>query len=173
MEEKLEFKVIEIKRVAKAVEGGKRIKVRAVVIVGNLKGKVGIGIEKGFDVAEAIEKARKSAEKNLIDVPIIDGTVPYEILYKFSATKILLKPTKKGRGLVAGGSIRTVLSLAGYTDVVSKVLGVTKNPVVNALATIKALDILNKSYQRKMKLKSELISFEENINKSVSSNANS
>jgi len=173
MEEKLEFKVIEIKRVAKAVEGGKRIKVRAVVVVGNLKGKVGIAIEKGFDVAEAILKAKNSAEKNLIEVPIVDGTVPYEITYKFSATKILLKPAKRGRGLVAGGSIRIVLSLAGYTDVVSKVLGVTKNQSVNALSAIKALESLNKSYQRKTKLQSELMSLNENIKKSVSSNANS
>jgi small subunit ribosomal protein S5 len=153
MEEKFEFRVIEVKRVAKAVEGGKRIKVRAVAIAGNLNGKVGIGIGKGNDLADAAEKARRLAEKNAIEVPIIDGTLPYEFSYKFGATKILLKPAKKGKSLVAGGAVRIVLSLAGYTDVSAKILGVTKNPLVNALATVKALEKLNKSYQQKLKLK--------------------
>jgi small subunit ribosomal protein S5 len=153
MEEKFEFRIIEVKRVAKAVEGGKRIKVRAVAIAGNLNGKVGIGIGKGNDLADAAEKARKLAEKNPIEVPIVDGTVPYEYEYKFGATKILLRPAKKGRGLIAGSAVRTVLSLAGYTDVSAKILGVTKNPLVNALAAVKALEKLNKSYQQKLKLK--------------------
>jgi small subunit ribosomal protein S5 len=153
MEEKFEFKIIEVKRVAKATEGGKRIKVRAVAVTGNLKGKVGVGIGKGDDIADAVAKARKSAERNSIDVPIVNGTVPFEIENKFGATKILLKPAKSGKGLVAGSSLRTVLSLAGYADVSSKILGVTKNPLVNTLATIKTLEKLQKIYEKKLKLK--------------------
>ncbi|GIW67420.1 MAG: 30S ribosomal protein S5 [Candidatus Parcubacteria bacterium] len=153
MAEKFEFKVIEVKRVAKAVEGGKRIKVRAVVVAGNLQGKVGIGVAKGDDIALAVEKARRLAEKNTTNTPLIEGTVPFEIENKFGATKILLKPAKKGRGLIAGNVVRTVLSLAGYTDVSAKILGVTKNPLVNALATIKTLEKLNKIYEKKLKLK--------------------
>ncbi len=139
-EEKFDYRVIEIKRVAKVTEGGKRMKVRAVVVVGNYQGKVGVGIAKGADIADAVMKARKLAEKNVISVPIIDGTVPYEIKAKFKASEVLLKPTKKGRGLIAGSSVRTVLQLAGYTDVVAKILGVTKNPLVNTIAAIKALE---------------------------------
>ena len=153
MEDKFDFKVIEVKRVAKTTEGGKRLKVRAVVVVGNLKGKVGIGIAKGDDIADAVTKARKIAEKNVINVPIVNGTIPFEIEYKFSATKILLKPAKSGRGLISGGNLRTVLSLAGYTDISAKILGVTKNPLVNSLATVKALEKLYKIYEKKLKLK--------------------
>jgi len=153
MEEKFEFKVIEVKRVAKATEGGKRIKVRAIAVAGNLKGKVGVGVAKGDDIADAVAKARKLAERNIIDAPIINGTVPFEVENKFSATEILIKPAKLGKGLVAGGNVRTVLSLAGYTDVSAKILGVTKNPLINTLATIKTLRKLQKIYEKKLKLK--------------------
>ncbi|MCS7200586.1 MAG: 30S ribosomal protein S5 [Patescibacteria group bacterium] len=161
-EEKFESKVIEVKRVAKAYEGGKRIKVRAVVVAGNLKGKVGVGIAKGLDIADAIEKAKRLAEKNSIEVPIVDGTVPYEVRAKFASAVVLLKPTKKGRGLIAGSSVRTVLSLAGYSDVTTKILGATKNPLVNTLATLKALSSLAQSYQKKILLKEEIMLKNEN-----------
>lgn len=154
-EEKFEFKVVEVKRVAKAYEGGKRMKVRAVVVAGNLKGKVGVGIGKGLDIADAINKARRLAEKNSFEVPIVEGTIPYEVKAKFSSTVVLLKPTKKGKGLIAGAAVRTVLSLAGYADVTTKVLGVTKNPLVNTLATLKALQNLAKFYPQKIALKKE------------------
>lgn len=150
MSNKFDFKVIEVKRVAKAVEGGKKISVRAVVVVGNLNGKVGIGIGKGEDISIAVEKARKLGEKNSIEVPIVNGTIPFEIKQKYGATVILLKPAKKGRGLVAGNVVRSVLSLAGYTDVSAKILGVTKNPLVNSLATLKALEKLKNIYDKKI-----------------------
>ena len=153
MEEKFDFKVIEIKRVAKTVEGGKRLKIRAVVVVGNFNGKVGLGVAKGDDIADAVMKARRLAEKNAINVPIVNGTIPFEIKNKFSATRILLRPVKSGKGLVSGSSVRMVLSLAGYTDISAKILGTTKNPLVNALATIKTLDKLQKVYEKKLKLK--------------------
>lgn len=151
-EKKFEFKVLEIKRTAKVTKGGKRMKVRAVVVAGNLNGKVGIGIEKGEDIADAIMKARKSAEKNSIDVPIVEGTLPFEIKEKFKVTTVLLKPAKKGKGLVAGGPVRAVLSLAGYSDASAKILGVTKNPLINALAVFNALKKLKKIYEKKLKL---------------------
>lgn len=151
-EKKIEFKVLEVKRTAKVTKGGKRIKVGAVVVAGDLNGRVGIGIEKGNDIAEAIMKAKKSAEKKLIDVPIINGTLPFEIQTKFKSTTVLLKPAKKGKGLIAGGSVRIVLSLAGYSDMSAKILGVTKNPLINALATLKALEKLKKIYEKKIKL---------------------
>ncbi len=153
MEEKFEFKVIEVKRVAKVTEGGKRMKIRAVVVVGNLNGKVGVAVAKGDDIQDAIIKAKRLAEKDAISVPINNGTVPFEIQTKFGATKILIKPAKPGRGVIAGGSVRTVLTLAGYTDVSAKILGVTKNPLINTLATIKALKELKKNYEKKLKLK--------------------
>lgn len=154
MEEKLDFKVVEVKRVAKVTEGGKRIKVRAVVVVGDYEGRVGVGIAKGLDFADAIEKGRKLAEKNIIEVPIVNGTLPYEVKAKYGAAEILLKPAKSGRGLVAGGVVRTLLSLAGYSNVVSKITGVTKNPLLNILVSLKALEKLRSSYSLKEKLKS-------------------
>ncbi len=155
--EKFEYKVIEVKRVAKVTEGGKRIRIRAVVIAGNLNGKVGVGVEKGLDIADAVMKAKKQAEKNAIEVPLVEGTIPYEVKGKVGAAEVLLKPAKKGRGLIAGGPVRAVLALAGYTDVVAKILGVTKNPLVNTLACLKALEKF-KNYQNKLRLKEKLIS---------------
>ncbi len=153
MEEKFEFRVIDVRRVAKVTTGGKTMKVRAIVVIGNLNGKIGFGIAKGLDIPDAILKARNKAEKNIIEVPIVDGSVPYEIKEKFASSRVLIKPAKKGKGIVAGSVVRTILSLAGYTDISAKILGVTKNPLVNTLATFKALEKLQKSYQKKLKLK--------------------
>ncbi len=153
MEEKFEFRVIDVRRVAKVTAGGKVMRVRAVVAVGNLNGKVGLGIAKGLDIPDAIQKARRLAEKNLIEVPIIEGTVPYEVEEKFGAAKVLIKPARKGKGIVAGSVVRTILFLAGYTDVSAKILGTTQNPTINALCAFKTLEKLHKSYQKKLKLK--------------------
>lgn len=153
-----EYKVVEVKRVTRVTRGGKRFKIRAVVIAGDKKGKVGIGIEKGLDVSEAVNKALNSAIKNSIEIPIIDKTIPYEVVGKTSAAKVLIKPAKLGRGLIAGGTVRIVLELAGIENAVAKILGVTKNPLTNALSAIKALEKLKK-YMVYMKLK-------ENVNES-------
>ncbi len=139
-----EYKVVEVKRVTRVTRGGKRFKIRAVVIAGNKKGKVGIGIEKGLDVSEAVNKALNSAIKNSIEIPIINGTIPYEVTGKISAAKVLIKPAKAGRGLIAGGTVRIVLELAGVENASAKILGVTKNPLTNALSAIKALEKLSK-----------------------------
>lgn len=151
VEKKFEFKVLDIRRTAKVTEGGKRMKVRAVVVAGDLNGRVGIGIEKGEDIADAVMKARKAAEKNSIEVPIIEGTIPFVIKEKFKTTEVLLKPARKGKGLVAGGSVRAVLALAGYSDISAKILKATKNSLVNTLATFKALEKLKKIYEKKLK----------------------
>lgn len=142
-----EYRVIEIKRVTKVTKGGKRFKIRAVVIAGNKNGKVGIGIEKGDDVSQAVNKALNSAIKNSINVPIINDTIPYNVDGKVSAAKVLIKPAKQGRGIIAGGSVRLILELSGVKDVVAKIIGVTKNPLTNALAALTALNKLNKYFK--------------------------
>ena len=134
-----EEKILDIRRVARVTAGGKRFKFRVSIIIGDKRGKIGIGIAKGFDIQEAISKAKHQAEKNLFNVPIKNGTIPSEIEAKYSAAKVRLKPAKPGHGLMAGGSVRSVLELGGVRDVTAKILGKTKNKLTNALATIKAL----------------------------------
>lgn len=138
------FKILKLTRVTRVTAGGKRFKIQATVVVGNEKGKVGIGIDKGDDVAQAVEKARNKALKNVIEVPIVNGTIPHEVEGKYSAARVIIKPAKKGHGLVAGGVVRAVLSLAGIENVVSKILGHTKNPLTNGLAAFEALKKIKK-----------------------------
>ncbi len=133
-------RVLEIKRVTRVVAGGKRFSFRATVVIGDLKGRVGVGVAKGVDVAAAVEKARREARKNLINVPLKENrTIPYEVEAKYSAAKVRIKPAKAGHGLIAGGGSRVVLELAGIKDVSAKQLGRTTNRLTNALAAIKAL----------------------------------
>lgn len=138
-EEKVESKLLDLARVAHTRAGGKKLRFRALVVSGNRAGKVGIGIASGLDVAQAIEKATYQSKKNMIEVPIIEKTIPHEVFAKYKAAEVLLKPQKKGRGLVAGGVVRVICDLAGIKDISSKVLGRTSNPINNAQATIKAL----------------------------------
>lgn len=132
-------KVLDIRRVTRVTAGGKRFRFRATVIIGDGRGTVGAGIAKGADLAQAVEKAKTSARKHLIKIPLAGTTIPHETMAKFSAAKVLLKPAEKGHGLVAGGAVRTVLSLAGVNDATAKCLGRTPNKLTNALATIEAL----------------------------------
>lgn len=141
-EEGFESRLLDLARVSHTRAGGKKLRFRALVIVGNKAGKVGMGVASGLDVAQAIDKATYQAKKNIIEVPIIDGTIPHEVEVKFGAAKVLLKPQRKGRGLVAGGTVRTICQLAGIKDISSKVLGATGNKINNAKATIKALQAL-------------------------------
>jgi len=139
-------RVLEIRRVARVVAGGKRLSFRAIVVVGNKKGKVGLGIGKGLDVAQAVEKAKRQAEKNAFEIYLKDNrTIPHEIEEKYNAAKIRLKPAKQNHGLIAGGSARIVLELAGVKDISAKILGRTTNKLTNALATINALKKLEKT----------------------------
>lgn len=137
-----EFKerVLDVRRVTRVVAGGKRFRFRVTLILGDLKGRVGVGVAKGPDVSTAVDKARREAQKKLISVTLKDGrTIPYDVEAKFSAARVRLKPAKPGHGLIAGGAARAVLELAGVKDISAKILGRTPNKLTNALATIEAL----------------------------------
>lgn len=139
-------RVLEVRRVTRVVAGGKRMSFRAIVVVGNKKGKVGIGVGKGLDVSAAVLKARRLAEKNAFTVNLKNGrTIPYEVEGKYSAAFIRLKPARMYHGMVAGGAARVVLELAGVKDVTAKILGRTTNKLNNAMATIKALKLFEQT----------------------------
>ena len=134
-------KVVKISRVAKVVKGGRNLSFSAVVVVGNSEGKVGVGMGKASAVPDAVRKAVVKAHKNLLDV-ILDGTtIPHEITTKFRASEVMLKPASEGTGIVAGGSVRAVLELAGIKDITTKARKST-NPVNAAKATFQALSQL-------------------------------
>ena len=135
-------KLLDLARTSHTRAGGKRIGFRAVVITGNRAGRVGVGVAKGIDVAQAIEKATRFSKKNLVDFPIVEDTIPHEVNSKFGSAEVLLRPQRKGRGLVAGGTVRVVCTLAGIKNISSKILGRTGNKLNNARATIKALKSL-------------------------------
>lgn len=135
----LEEKVIDIKRVTKVVKGGRQFRFAATVVVGNRKGKVGLGTGKAKEMPDAVKKATQAASKRLINVSLIDNrTIPHEVVVKEGATKVMLKPAKEGTGVKAGGPVRDVLELAGIKDIVSKSLG-SSTKVNMARATINAL----------------------------------
>lgn len=138
-QEEFKDKVLDLRRVTRVVAGGKRFRFRVTVVIGDLKGRVGVGVAKGLDVQQAIAKAKTAAKKNIFHVPLKDRTIPHEVEAKFSAARIRFKPAKEGHGMKAGGAARTVLSLAGIKDVTAKALGRTSNKLTNALATIEAL----------------------------------
>ena len=140
--EKSEYdqKVLDIRRTARVVAGGRRFSFRASVVIGNRNGKVGLGMGKGADVSTAVEKAVAHAKKDIFVVAITKAkTIPYEVHGKSSAARIVLKPAREGRGLVAGGPIRIVADLAGIRHITAKVLGRTSNKLNNARATMQAL----------------------------------
>lgn len=143
--EEFESKLLDLARVTRVAAGGRRFRFRAVMVVGNRAGKVGVGVAKGLDVTQAVEKVTRFAKKNLIEVPIVKDTIPHEVMAKFSSAKVLLKPKRKGKGLVAGGTVRVICSLAGIKNISSKILGRTGNKLNNAMATIKALKSLKVS----------------------------
>ena len=141
MEEKaveLKEKVVAINRVAKVVKGGRTFRFSAVVVVGDENGHIGVGNGKASEVPDAIRKAIEEAKKNLITVPISGTTIPHEFVGRFGSAKVMLKPGTKGSGIIAGGSVRPVLELAGYQDIRTKVIG-TNNPRNVVYATIEAL----------------------------------
>jgi len=148
--EEFEQKMIDIARVTRVMAGGKRMRFRACVAIGNKKGRVAIGLAKGADVTGAVTKAVNKAKKDFIDIPIVNETIPHEIYQKLGAARILFKPAKKGRGVIAGGAVRVLLELSGIKNVTSKILG-TGNKVNNVKCTIEALKNLKKpvKYEKK------------------------
>lgn len=141
MEEKsMELKetVVAINRVAKVVKGGRTFRFSAVVVVGDEQGHIGVGNGKAAEVPDAIKKAIEEAKKNLITVPIVGTTIPHEYVGRFGSASVMLKPGAEGTGVIAGGSVRPVLELAGYKDIKTKVIG-TNNPRNVVYATIDAL----------------------------------
>jgi len=133
-----EQKTIDLARVTRVVAGGKRMRFRATVAIGDQKGRVGVGIAKGADVSIAIQKAVTAAKKRLIKVPIVNDTIPHQILARHGAAMVLLKPAPRGSGVIAGGPIRAVMELAGVKNVVSKILG-SPNKINNLYALIDGL----------------------------------
>ncbi|MCW1949512.1 MAG: 30S ribosomal protein S5 [Candidatus Shapirobacteria bacterium] len=136
-------KVVQIKRVSKKTKGGNQIHFTALVVSGDKKSRVGVGLGKAKSVADAIQKGIKKAQKSLIEVPIVNGTIPSSVQLKFKGGLVLIRPGKTGSGLIAGGPVRAVVELAGVKDIVSKIIG-SKTKSINVWATIKALTLLQK-----------------------------
>lgn len=131
-------KILELNRVTRVTAGGKRMRFRAAVIVGNRAGKIGFGVAKGADVAMAVEKAFRQAKKKVFVIPMNEGTIPHMVKEKFGAAVVLLKPAPKGTGLKAGGAVRVVLELGGVPNAVSKIFG-SSNKINVAKATLNAM----------------------------------
>lgn len=147
-----EEQIVQVNRVSKKTKGGNKIGFSVLMVVGDKKGKVGVGLGKAGDVSASIKKGVALAKKHAINVPIVNGTIPFEFYIKLGAAKILLKPAPLGSGVIAGGAVRSVVSLAGIENISSKVLG-TDNQASNVYATIEALKRLSLRYEREKKRK--------------------
>ena len=152
--EKPEFdqKLLDLARVTRVVKGGRRFRFRATLVIGNRKGRVGVGVGKGADVVDAIRKSFDDGKKNLVNIDVSKNTIPHDVLVKSSSAKLMLKPAPEGRGIVAGGAVRAVVDLAGIKDIVSKSFG-TANKLNLARATVKALESFGTSRKKEDRLK--------------------
>ncbi len=139
--EQLQNEVIEIRRVGRVTKGGKRMRFRVVVVVGNGAGKVGVGLGKSIEIPQAVQQAIRDALKNMIEVPIVNGTIPHEVVGEYGAAKVLLRPAYPGTGVIAGRTVGAVCRMAGIKDVLTKALRST-NPLNLARATLVALSQL-------------------------------
>lgn len=151
----LKEKVVAINRVAKVVKGGRTFRFSALVVVGDENGHIGVGNGKASEVPDAIKKAIEEAKKNLVEVPIVGTTIPHEFIGKFGSANVMLKPAAEGSGVIAGGSVRPVLELAGYKDIKTKVIG-TNNPrnvvyaTINGLKSMKTIEQIAKKRGKKV-----------------------
>jgi len=145
--EKKEFDqlILDLARVTRVTKGGKQLSFRASVLLGDHKGRVGLGVAKGKDVQIGVEKAVRKAKKTMITVPIVKGTIPHAIKFKYKIAQVLLKPAPKGSGIIAGGALRSVLDLAGIPNVSGKILSKSKNKMTIAKAALGALQAFKKS----------------------------
>ena len=148
--EQFEEKVVQVNRVSKKTKGGNKIGFSVLVVVGDKKGRVGVGLGKAPDVSSAIKKGILIAKKHLISIPIVKGSIPFEMRIKRGAAKIMLKPAPLGSGVIAGGAVRSVVSAAGIQNISSKVLG-TDNQASNVYATLEALRMISSVYNKQKK----------------------
>jgi small subunit ribosomal protein S5 len=139
-------KVVEVKRVTRVVAGGKRMRFRALVVIGDHKGKVGMGLKKGADVSESVNKAVNAAKKNMITLPLVNETIPHVLNVKYKSSSLMLKPAKPGTGVIAGGAVRSVMELSGVKNVVCKMLG-SNNKVNNVKAVFAAFSKMRSKEQ--------------------------
>lgn len=137
-EKEFEEELLQVDRVTRVVKGGRRLRFRATVVIGDRKGRVGIGVDKAVEVPQAIQKAVRVAKKNLVKVPMVDGTIPHDVNLKFKAAKIMIMPAKSGTGIIAGGAMRKIADLAGIEDMLGKNFG-TSNRIASGKAMMMAL----------------------------------
>jgi len=144
VQKEFQEELIEIARVTRVTAGGRQLRFRATVVIGNGKGTVGFGTGKAGEVAVAVEKAVRDAKKNLVNFPIVDGTLPHDITANFKATTVMVHPASEGTGIIAGGAIRKLVFVSGLKDVIVKRYG-GNNPLTNVRAAFKALSLLKKA----------------------------
>lgn len=156
--EELDERVINIARVAKVVKGGRHFGFRALVVVGDHRGNVGIGVGRAREVPEAIRKGMEQAKKSMVHIPMVEGTIPHPVLAKFGAAKVLLKPASPGTGVIAGGGVRAVVEAAGIQDILSKSLGSPNilNVVRAAIKGLTGLKDIEEEARRRGKAVAEL-----------------
>ena len=147
-----EEKIVQINRVSKKTKGGNKVGFSVLTVVGNKKGKVGVGLGKGPEISSAIRKGVLLGKKHVIDVPIVNGTIPFEVTLKLGAAKVMLKPAPRGSGVIAGGAVRSVVALAGIENISSKVMG-TKNQASNVYATMETLRQLTERYYKNKRIR--------------------
>ena len=157
--EELKEKVVAINRVAKVVKGGRTFRFSAVVVVGDENGHVGVGNGKAAEVPDAIRKAIQEAKNNLIEVPVVGTTIPHEFVGSFGSARVMLKPAEKGTGVIAGGSVRPVLELAGYKDIRTKILGTTnpRNVVYATMEGLKSMKTIEQVAKKRGKKVEEIL----------------
>jgi len=158
-EELLEEKVVHITRVAKVVKGGRRFGFRVVVVVGDHRGRVGVGVGRAREVPEAIRKGIERAKRSMIEVPLMGTTIPHQVLSKYGAAKVLLKPASRGTGVIAGGGVRAVVEAAGIKDILSKSLGSANilNVVKATLEGLRQLKSVEEEAKRRGKPKEQVL----------------